>query len=281
MYVIVLSLVFVAVLLSAFVVIVFRKPRIKVFEDGVLIKDFLYPAKLFADTIGSVEMVDVLPKVVVRTNGCSGLKMWKGFFRVKGDVNNKVVLYVDDHRNGPFVKITTNGTTIYINKKRKEQTVSLYDEISARVKIVKKDSLVRSNAVPATRSALVMTAFVLLILALSILPVMLYGSKSVCFELDADSLNIKGMYSVDISFAEFDTVCLLDNMPEVGKRRNGFSSLDAAVGLYEVKGERCRLYLLNKRNPPFIMIRTRDGLLYINNVDSDETVGLYNLLKQK
>lgn len=281
MYVIVLSLVFVAVLLSAFVVVVFRKPRMMVFEDGVLIKDFLYPAKVFADTIVSVEMVDALPKIVARTNGCSGLNMWKGFFRVKGDVNNKVVLYVENYRNGPFLKITTNGTTIYINKKRKEQTVSLCDEINTRVKMVKKDSLVRSNAVPATRSALVVAAFVLLILAVSILPMMLYGSKSARFEIDDDSLNIKGLYSVEIPFAEFDTVCLIDNMPEVGKRRNGFSSFDAAVGLYEAEGERCRLYLLNKRNPPYIMIRTRDGLLYLNNVESDETVGLYNLLKQK
>ncbi|MGN0033597.1 MAG: hypothetical protein ACI358_07485 [Candidatus Limimorpha sp.] len=279
MSVITLSLILLALLLLAFLIVVFRKPRILVCEDGVLIKDFLYPAKIFANTIVSVELVDNLPKVVARTNGCNGLNMWKGFFKVKPVDKNKVVFYVDKHRNGPFIKITTCGTTIYINKSSRERTLWLYEEMNSKVKRVENSMLVCSK-VPSARSIVSVVVFITLIVCVSLLPMLLPCSKTM-FVLDADSLEIKGMFSMDIPFSEIDSVGLIDEMPEISVMRNGFSTRKAAVGQYEVGGVKCRLYLLDKRNPPYIIIKSDGKLLYLNDTESNETISLYNVLNNK
>ena len=60
-----------------------KRERILVFEDGIKIKDLLYPLSIPNDTIVSISLVDSLPKLIRRTNGTgigfAGISLGKGW----------------------------------------------------------------------------------------------------------------------------------------------------------------------------------------------------------
>ena len=57
-----------------------KRERILVFEDGIKIKDLLYPLSIPNDTIVSISLVDSLPKLIRRTNGTGIGLILKGYF---------------------------------------------------------------------------------------------------------------------------------------------------------------------------------------------------------
>ena len=162
-----LSLVFV---FTAILLIVCRKtPQYLVFNDHISIKDFMYPAEIPNCAIESIDMVEKLPKILMRTNGYGGIETWKGLYRIDG--KRRAVLYAEKHNKGPFIKIQATREVIYINMKDADMTRQLYDEMKNNVKLLKETDLIECKVVNVKRSWIIVGVFTAVVLLVSIIPV--------------------------------------------------------------------------------------------------------------
>ena len=152
----------------AFTILVSKKPIIQIFPDGIDIKDFLYPSMIPNDSIKSIKLVYVMPKVTMRSNGYGGAFMWKGFFRIK-DYRKRAVLYLENHYKGPFVEVQTTQDVYFINCKRPEQTTQLFDEMNSTIKLVDELRLVGMKTASQKRSIVIVVAFIAILLIPSVI----------------------------------------------------------------------------------------------------------------
>lgn len=151
-----------------FTILVCRKPIIQLFPDGIYIKDFMYPSMIPNDSIKSIKLVYVMPKVTMRSNGYGGAFMWKGFFRIK-DYRKRAVLYLENHYKGPFVEVQTTQDVYFINCKRPEQTTQLFDEMNSTIKLVDESRLVDMKTASQKRSIVIVVAFIAILLIPSVI----------------------------------------------------------------------------------------------------------------
>lgn len=168
-----LTVILFVVLIVLFVIYCGKTPKFFIEKEGIFIKDFLYPSKIFAETIKSVTLCDVMPKVIFRSNGYAGAMTWKGFFRIKKDGNRGALLYLERYNKGPFIEIETTNRLYYINLKNEEQTRYLYDEIKSTVKFVdEKDLIIVKDNTALSRSVIIIFVFVFIVTAVSMLPLL-------------------------------------------------------------------------------------------------------------
>ena len=163
-----LMMVLVFVLTIVFLGIFRKKTKFEIFNDLIVINDFVYPANIPNYVIKSISMVEKLPKVMMRSNGYAGLKMWKGVFRILG--GKRSLFYIENHFKGPIIKIETVRESIYINFKDMEQTHQLYDEMTKTVKIIDETELVDCKFVTTTRSWVIAGIFIAIVTVVSLLP---------------------------------------------------------------------------------------------------------------
>lgn len=84
---------------------------------GITIKD---------EDVKSIELIETMPKVLLRTGGSSNGKIKSGNFKLEGDVEVKLYL---QSKEGPYIKIVTDKQDIYINNKDKEKIKKIYAEL--------------------------------------------------------------------------------------------------------------------------------------------------------
>lgn len=140
-----------------------KMSKIQVFRDGILIEDFMYPAFIPNDVVKLIKLVDDLPKITMKLNGYNGLKMWKGFFRLK-EGGKRAVLYLENHNKGPFVEIRTTSDCYYINFKDAEHTTWLYEEIVSTMKLVDESRLACLPSISQKRSIIVVAVLVMVVI---------------------------------------------------------------------------------------------------------------------
>ena len=166
-----LMMVLVFVLTIVFLAIFRKKTKFEIFNDLIVINDFVYPANIPNSVIKSISMVEKLPKTLMRSNGYGGLTRWKGVFRILG--GKRALFYVENHFKGPLVKIETVRESIYINFKDMGQTRQLYDEMTKTVKIVDEAELVDCKFVTTTRSWVIAGIFIAIVTVVSLIPAMI------------------------------------------------------------------------------------------------------------
>ena len=140
-----------------------KMAKIQVFNDGILINDFMYPSFIPNDAIKSIKLVYKAPNVTMRSNGYGGIKMWKGIYRLR-EFKRRAVLYLENHNKGPFVEIQTTNDMYYINYKNAEQTLQLYDEMNSTLKLVDESRLVDLPKFSQKRSIVVVVVFILVLM---------------------------------------------------------------------------------------------------------------------
>ena len=112
-----------------FIILAFIKERIFVYEDGIKIKDLMYPLTIPNDTIVSINMIDRLPLLIYRTNGTGIGPIQKGYFTVKNsslEHSENATLYIRN-KNASAIEIRTVNGLVYINQKNDELTQCLFD----------------------------------------------------------------------------------------------------------------------------------------------------------
>lgn len=262
-----------------FVIVVIKKERILVYDDGIRIKDFMYPLWIPNDTIVSLRMVDKLPKLIHRTNGSGFDRIQKGYFTIKKDGaehSENATLYIRN-RKSKAIEIRTVKGLVYVNCKYDLQTEELFDEMKATVKMLKEGELNYNAKRPRTyRSVAVIFLFFFMIL----FPIIFldYGNEIV---LNEDMIEIQGDYSMEIPLSDIDTLMLVESLPSIKLRTNGISTRKVDIGNFKMSsGDKCRLYI-NKSTPMFIEIRlaahnSQHKVIFINRKTVEETKSLYD-----
>ncbi|MBR2052264.1 MAG: hypothetical protein IJ961_07315 [Bacteroidales bacterium] len=263
-----------------FLVVSFLQERIYVYDDGIKIKDFMYPLWIQNDTIVSISLVDRLPLLIYKTNGGGLGRIQKGYYTIKkdGEHSENATLYIRN-RNASAIEIRTVKGLIYINKNNNEQTQELFDEIKNNVKILKESELNYNAGRPRTyRSVFIIAVFIVALIAYPIFFAN-YGNEII---VDDNKIEIKGDYSMDIPFDDIDTVLLVESLPNIKLRTNGISTNKVNIGKFKMAdGNKCRLYI-NKSTPLFVEIRLdaqdspSESLVFINRKTVDETKLLYD-----
>lgn len=264
-------------IVALFVIFAFVKEKIFIYEDGIKIKDLMYPLTIPNDTIVSISLVDRLPKLIRRTNGTGIGLILKGYFTVKNsslEHSENATLYIRN-RNASAIEIRTVGGLVYINQKNDELTQELFNEMKNTVKILKNNELNLDAKRPKTnRSIFVIVALIAILLA----PV-LFANYSNEVVVGNDVIEIKGEYAMSIPVSDIDTVLLIEALPSIRTRVNGISTRKVNIGKFKLSnGEKCRLYI-NKDVPLFIEIRPKasgqKSLIFINRKTVDETKALF------
>lgn len=267
-------------IVALFVIFAFVKEKIFIYEDGIKIKDLMYPLTIPNDTIVSISLVDSLPKLIRRTNGTGIGLILKGYFTVKNsslEYSENATLYIRN-RNASAIEIRTVGGLVYINQKNDELTQELFNEMKNTVKILKNNELNLDAKRPKTnRSFFVIVALIAILLA----PV-LFANYSNEVVVGNDVIEIKGEYAIDIPVTDIDTVLLVEKLPSIKTRANGISTRKVNIGKFKMSdGNKCRLYI-NKDVPLFIEIRPKANgqklkaqLVFINRKTVEDTKALY------
>ena len=263
-----------------FLVVGFMQERIYVYDDGIKIKDFMYPLWIQNDTIASISLVDRLPLLIYKTNGGGLGRIQKGYYTIKkdGEHSENATLYIRN-RNASAIEIRTVKGLIYINRNNNEQTQELFDEIKNNVKILKENELNYNAGRPRTyRSVFIIAVFIVALIAYPIFFAN-YGNEII---VDDNKIEIKGDYSMDIPFDDIDTVLLIESLPNIKLRTNGISTNKVNIGKFKMaNGNKCRLYI-NKSTPLFVEIRLdaqdspSESLVFINRKTVEETKLLYD-----
>lgn len=99
-----------------------------------------------------------------------------------------------------------------------------------------------------------------------------YGTSTLVLKNNA--LEIQGSYGISLAKADILDQTLIDDLPEISYKSNGFAAGDYAKGSFKLKsGKTAKLYV-NKKISPVILFHTTKGDVYYNAVEAD-MAGLY------
>ena len=258
--------------------IAIKVESIFVSEDGIEIKDNMYPLYIPNDIIVSITLLNSMPRILMKTNGANFGRIFKGKCKIMRDgAAEKVTMYLRNKRSN-VVEIKTVNGSIFINRKNDALTQQLFDEMKSTVKIVKESELdYCSKPRRNYRSILVIVAFTAALLG----PLFFMNYNSEIIVTD-NVIEIKGEYAMTIPFSDIDTVMLIEKLPPIKTRTNGISTRKVNIGKFKMSdGKKAKLYI-NKDVPLFIEIRPiansqmlKAQLVFLNRKTVEETKALY------
>jgi len=95
---------------------------------------------------------------------------------------------------------------------------------------------------------------------------------------DHQGVQINGIYGMEIEWNEIAAISLEDDFPAVIRKTNGFDFGSILKGSFILHDAcRARIYV-NTKKPPFIYITTADGLIIVNQGNSQKTEALFRTL---
>lgn len=102
----------------------FRPTRITVGEEAIKISG-MYGREIPFSDIVSVDLLDEMPPIAMRTNGSDTGKQAKGHFKFKN--GEKCMLFI--HKQAPYIQLRTTTNLYYLNLSDKEKTVELFESL--------------------------------------------------------------------------------------------------------------------------------------------------------
>lgn len=98
-------------------------------------------------------------------------------------------------------------------------------------------------------------------------------------EITEDELIISGNYGESWKLAEIEEIALLEALPEVEMRTNGFAAAGRLMGNFRLEEPygRGKLFVY-KNHAPFLFLKNEESYIIINRKDPEETITLYNEL---
>jgi len=102
----------------------FRPTKITVSEENIKISG-LYGREIPISDIVSVELLDEMPPIAMRTNGSDTGSQAKGHFRFSN--GESCMLFI--HKQPPYIQMRTTNDLYYLNLSDKEKTVELFETL--------------------------------------------------------------------------------------------------------------------------------------------------------
>lgn len=96
-----------------------------------------------------------------------------------------------------------------------------------------------------------------------------------------ETFDITGIYGDDWNINDIQQIKLLENMPEVTYRQNGFGLATMSKGKFKVKGYGSCLLFIRKDSTPILYIELNNKKIFINGANSEETQKWYNEITAK
>ena len=87
-----------------------------------------------------------------------------------------------------------------------------------------------------------------------------------------------GLHGADVAFADIESVTLLDELPRILRRTNGFSSGGLLRGNFTLDQWGGGKLFINRNAPPYLVVRARDTFVVVNFEDASRTRELYGQL---
>ena len=273
-------MIIIVAIIIVFALVAFKKETILVFDNGIKVKDLIYPLWIPNDTIVSINIIDNLPKLIFRTNGAGMGPIQKGYFTIKKndfDHSENATLYIRN-RNIKAIEIKTINGLVYINQKNDELTQELFNEMKSTVKILKENEL----NLDAKRPRTYRSVFVIVVLLGALIAPALFMNYSNEVVVTDDAIEIKDEYAMTIPFSDIDTVMLIEKLPPIKTRTNGISTKKVSIGKFKMKdGQKANLYI-NKDVEMFIEIKLnahdsqpKANMIFINRKTVEDTKALY------
>ena len=117
----------VSILIVAVVLILsFRPTKISVEEEHIKISG-MYGREIPITDIVSVELLDEMPPIAMRTNGSDTGNQAKGHFRFRN--GESCMLFI--HKKAPYIQMRTTNDLYYLNLSDKEKTVELFETLKS------------------------------------------------------------------------------------------------------------------------------------------------------
>ncbi len=122
---------------------------------------------------------------------------------------------------------------------------------------------------------------VLLVSLVLVIYLMFEGNQEHDLMITEESVQVKGMYGEQIYFEDIATVKLLDQLPELTKKSNGFAMGSVRKGYFKTAGNEKVKLLLHGDQLPLIFIQKTDGTKVYYSSKSSNNRSLYQILEQK
>ena len=102
----------------------FRPTKITVGEETIKISG-MYGREIPIDDIVSVDLLDEMPPIAMRTNGSNTGNRLKGHFRFSN--GESCMLFI--HKKAPYIQLRTTTDLYYLNLSDKERTIELFETL--------------------------------------------------------------------------------------------------------------------------------------------------------
>jgi hypothetical protein len=136
--------------------------------------------------------------------------------------------------------------------------------------------------VPEKRKRSYMIGSVFFIVVNGFVGVMLFlGYQDYELIANKDTFEITGIYGDEWEFQDIKRVELMEEMPEVTWKQDGYGLSTMAKGKFTVEGYGSSLLFIQKGSSPYLYIELKNKKIFINGHNSKETRAWYDQLVQK
>ncbi|OAV75268.1 hypothetical protein Barb7_01124 [Bacteroidales bacterium Barb7] len=107
------------------------------------------------------------------------------------------------------------------------------------------------------------------------------SSKEPSIHIEHGNINITGLYGETVPIKEIKHIQILDTIPEIRLRTNGFAFGSIRKGHFLVEGLGNVKLFLSSSSAPYIEIQTlSDQYIIVNFKNADKTINIYNEIKK-
>lgn len=127
----------------------------------------------------------------------------------------------------------------------------------------------------------IITSNIAVITITFIVGLMVYGYKSPNIVFEKKHFEITGMYGDKWNYEEIEDVQLINEMPDIIMKTNGFDGSTMLKGHFKLEKYNKSLLFIHTDSSPYIYLKLHDQHLFINNKDPETTKMWYAQLKMK
>lgn len=129
-----------------------------------------------------------------------------------------------------------------------------------------------------TKSSFIFALIIMVVVFVGIVGMFAYSLQDNPVEIKAEIIKIGGDYGIDLPIKDIKSIELVNELPEITLKINGFALQNIEKGLFRTNGGEKVKLLINSQNKPFILIitNTNDKIYYSSKEKSNQKI--YNQL---
>lgn len=142
--------------------------------------------------------------------------------------------------------------------------------------------LLSRREVPHKRKRALRTSVIMAAVVIGGISALLFtGARQPDVTFGDSAMEISGMYGETIPYSDIRSMKLLDDLPEVRYKENGFGFADYAKGRFSVEGHGSSLLFVDTKQSPVLLIETAGRPVFITGDRPGETKSWHRKLEQK